>query len=180
MRYLKDSGFVVKRTNFGEHDRYVTFFTRNNGKIEVLAKGVRKITSKRLSHLELMNNLRFQAVKGAKNYVLAEVEMISSYDSLRRSLQNCKQLFFISELIENLCPINQTNESVYLLLNDTLKTFLEDKNFSESLRIKFQTKLLSLLGYWDNGRVFKNESDILNYVESIIERRLKTNTYFKL
>ena len=74
MIYLKDVGFVVKRINLGEADRFVTIFTQNNGKIEVLAKGVRKITSKRSSHIELLNLVRFHSIKTSKNIILTEIQ----------------------------------------------------------------------------------------------------------
>jgi len=177
MRYLKDTGFVIKRTNIGEYDRYVTIFSQQHGKIELLAKGVRKISSRRLSYLELLNNIRFQAVKGSKNYILTEVEIVNSYENLRQNLSNCKKLFSICELIENLCPFNQVSFSVYALLTNTLA---ELQSEIQDNPINFQVQLLTQLGYWDDSREFKSEDDITQYIESIIERRLKTNTYFNV
>ena len=42
-RYWKDQGIVLKSINFGELDRIVTLFTRKKGKINVIAKGARKV-----------------------------------------------------------------------------------------------------------------------------------------
>ncbi|HLC49792.1 MAG TPA: DNA repair protein RecO [Candidatus Andersenbacteria bacterium] len=46
------SALVFSRKNTGEADRLVTFFTREEGLMRVIAKGVRKIPSARGGHLE--------------------------------------------------------------------------------------------------------------------------------
>jgi DNA repair protein RecO len=46
------SALVFSRKNIGEADRFVTFFTREEGLIRAIAKGVRKIPSSRGGHLE--------------------------------------------------------------------------------------------------------------------------------
>jgi DNA repair protein RecO len=46
------SALVFSRKNIGEADRLVTFFSREDGLIRVIAKGVRKIPSARGGHLE--------------------------------------------------------------------------------------------------------------------------------
>lgn len=46
------SALVFSRKNSGEADRIVTFFTKEEGLIRVIAKGVRKIPSARGGHLE--------------------------------------------------------------------------------------------------------------------------------
>ena len=48
----KLDALVLSRRNVGEADRLVTFFTRSHGLVRALAKGVRKIPSRRGGHLE--------------------------------------------------------------------------------------------------------------------------------
>jgi len=57
MRGFKTEGIVLKRRNFGEADRILTVFTKDRGKISVLAKGVRRITSRRAGNVELLNRV---------------------------------------------------------------------------------------------------------------------------
>ena len=54
-RAYKTEAIIIKRRNFGEADRILTILTKNYGKIQVRAPGVRKITSRRSSHIELLN-----------------------------------------------------------------------------------------------------------------------------
>lgn len=176
MHYLKDLGFIIKRVNFGESDRYISLFTKNNGKIEVVAKGVRKITSRRASSIELLNLVRFHAVKSSKNYILAEVELISSYDTLRKSLSDIQILFLLCELIDRLCPLGQKHNDVFELIGQTLNRV---KRAEKPAVGDFQTKILSILGFWDGKREFKSDDDVRQFIEAIIERKLKTKRFLK-
>ena len=51
----KTEAIVLKRTNFGEADRLVTVFSQPRGKLVLLAKGIRRLTSRKKGHLELFN-----------------------------------------------------------------------------------------------------------------------------
>lgn len=176
MQFLKDLGFIVKRTNFGESDRYITIFTKSHGKAEVVAKGVRKLTSRRASSIELLNLVRFQAVRTSKNYILTEVELISSYESLKNNLSNVQILFLLCELIDKLCPLGQKHDDVFDLIKTTLTRV---KTEQEPAVSDFQKNMLSILGFWDGRKEFHDDDDIRQFIESIIERKIKTKNFFK-
>ncbi len=42
--------------------------------------------------------------------------------------------------------------------------------------MEFKTDLLVNLGYWNNDRKFATDDDSYRYIESIIERKLKSRT----
>jgi DNA repair protein RecO (recombination protein O) len=55
MRGVVTSGIVLGRTNFQEADRILTILTKDQGKIRVIAKGVRKSKSKLAGGVELFS-----------------------------------------------------------------------------------------------------------------------------
>ncbi len=170
MTYLYDTGFVIRRVNLGEADRFVTIFTKNNGKVEVLAKGVRKITSKRSSHIELLNLVRFHSVKTSKNFILTEIELIDSYEGRKADLKQCEIAFFVCELIDNLCPHGQVSSEIFI---EVLR-FLEKGEHEDQALLEFETKILSLLGYWNMEKKFSSEEESRLFIESLIERKMKS------
>jgi len=170
MRYLNDTGFVVRRVNVGEADRFLTLFTQNNGKIEVLAKGVRKITSRRASHIELLNLINFQSVKGAKNLILTEVQVVDTFEEKRKTLQQCEVVFLICELVERLCPPDSTNQELF----SYIKTFLDTGDFSKEALLAFETDILVSLGFWNRDKQFASEDESSQFIESLIERKLRS------
>ena len=66
------AGIIIKRKNFSESDRILTVMTRNLGKIKVIAKGVRKITSRRAPTIDLLCLSQLQIYEGKTFYTLSE------------------------------------------------------------------------------------------------------------
>jgi DNA repair protein RecO (recombination protein O) len=179
MNYLKDTGYVVKRVNYSEADKYITILTQSNGKIEVLAKGVRKLTSRRSPQLELLNKISFQAVSRGQNsrYVLADTRLLTTHATLKEDLDCVKTLFTMCELVSTLCPSYQKQDEAFFLLDKTLSCMKANTHAFDLQG--FQVKLLSILGFWDARHPFVDASDITQFTERIMERKIKTTEYFK-
>lgn len=178
MHYIKDTGFIIRRRNVSEADKYVTILTRNNGKIEVLARGVKKLTSRRAPHLELLNKISFQAVSktSSSRLVLADIELVSSHTELKKTLESIEDLFLICELILALCPYHQKQEEIFHLLEKALRNMKE--NIIDTIE-NFQRQLLIALGYWDKDTFFVNHDDMLRFTEGIMERKIRSQEYIK-
>lgn len=172
MKFTRDKGFVVRRVNFRDVDRILTIYTQEYGKVEVLAKGVRKITSKRASHTELLSHIDFQAVSGKRGLVLTETRLINSFAQKRSSLAYLTSLFYICELVSKLCPLEQKNENIYTLLED----FLTAENGTRTLS-EFQRGILASLGYWDRSKIVTDVAEINRYIETILEKKLNTHKF---
>ncbi|MGH7246436.1 MAG: DNA repair protein RecO, partial [Candidatus Levyibacteriota bacterium] len=63
MKHFKVEGIIIKRRNMGEADRVLTILTKDQGKMTIKAKGVRKIASKRASHIEPLNKVTMSIYK---------------------------------------------------------------------------------------------------------------------
>lgn len=179
MYYLKDTGYIIRRFNTQEADKYITILTQNNGKIDVLAKGIRKLSSKRAPNLELLNKISFQAVgKGqGSRLVLTEVNLVKTHTGLKSTLEQMKVLFTICELVSVLCPANQRQEDIFRLIDTTLNE-LTTERYQFAIQ-SFQIKLLSSLGYWDARHAFVDAADVQNFTESVMERKIRSSEFFK-
>ena len=51
-RSFRVEAVVLRHSDWGEADRLLTLFTREMGKLRVVAKGVRKLRSRKAGHLE--------------------------------------------------------------------------------------------------------------------------------
>jgi DNA repair protein RecO (recombination protein O) len=60
----KDEGIVLKTIKLGEADRIVTLFTRRNGKVRAVAKGVRKTKSRFGGRLEPFTRVALLVYQG--------------------------------------------------------------------------------------------------------------------
>jgi len=145
MPAVTTEGLILKRSNFGEADRVITVLTDRFGKISVIAKGVRRITSRRAGNVELLNRVRLHLFK-AKNYNLSEAESIETFQTLKSNLTLSTTAFHIIELIDRLVPEDQTNRALYNLVVAVLQIL--EKNPRQIFVRSFEVKLLSLLGFW--------------------------------
>jgi hypothetical protein len=51
-RSFRVDAVVLRHSNYGEADRLLTVYTREQGKMRILAKGARKIASRKAGHIE--------------------------------------------------------------------------------------------------------------------------------
>ena len=64
MKQLVTRGIVLARTNYGEADRIVTMLTPDQGKLRLMARGVRKSKSKLAGGIELFSVSDITYIKG--------------------------------------------------------------------------------------------------------------------
>lgn len=83
----KISALVLSRRSIGEADRTVTFFTREMGLLRVLAKGVRKIPSRRGGHLEPLTEAAAVISGRPGRYWLTAVETRDYFGALHREAE---------------------------------------------------------------------------------------------
>ena len=120
MRNFRTEGIVIKRRNYGEADRILTMLTRDYGKMSVKASGVRKITSRRSSHIELLNHVAVGLYKGHTFPVLTEAKMIEDFAEVKNDFTKVGLAYHLCELVDGLCPDEQENSKVFFLLRNFL------------------------------------------------------------
>ncbi len=120
MRNTRTEGIIIKRKNLGEADRLVTVITPHFGKLTVKATGVRKITSRRSAHIELLNHATLNLYKGKGMHVLTEVKMLDDHSKIKQDFTKVGFAYHLCELVDGLCPEEQENSNVFYLLKNTL------------------------------------------------------------
>lgn len=151
MAVFTTEGIIVRRRNFGEADRLLTVITPFKGKITVIAKGVRRITSRRGGNVELLNKVRLHIFQGQGMPILTEAESIETFPKIKSDLILSTYASHVVELSERMLPEMQPNPAAYNLLV-TILTLLE-KNPRQIFIRAFEVKFLTVMGFWDLGGV---------------------------
>lgn len=172
MRSYKTEGIILKRQNFSEADRILTVFTRKHGKIKILAKGVRRIKSRRGPNIELFNQTILFLHRGRNFDILTEAQTQNTFPQIRKKLELVGLAYYVCELVDGLCAENQPHPQVFELLVQTL-TELEN-----GLIRKFELTLLAELGFLGVGQPVINLNTNL-FIEQILERKLKAKTFLQ-
>jgi DNA repair protein RecO (recombination protein O) len=151
MPAVTTEGLILKRTNFGEADRVLTVLTDRYGKISVIARGVRKITSRRAGNIEVLNRVKLHLFKSTKNFTLSEAEAIETFDKLKSNLTLSTTAFHILELVQRLVPEDQRNPQLYQLAISIFQIL--EKNPRQIFIRSFEVKILTLLGFWSESAI---------------------------
>src|SRR3990167_780870 len=145
MRAFKTEGIVLKRRDFGEADRILVVFTLARGKISVVAKGVRRITSRRAGNVELLNRVSMFLYPGKQLFTLTEATSIDTYQKLKEDLTLSTYAYHIIELVDKMTAENQENRGLYFDFVEVLEKL--EINPRQIWIRAFEVKILTNLGF---------------------------------
>ena len=145
MRNIVTRGIIISRRNYKEADRILIVYTERLGKISVLAKGVRKSTSKLGGHLELFNISRLELEEGKNWYILTGAQTEKNFAKIRLNLPKISAGFFIAELISHLTVENDVNRSFFKVIENGFKIL--NKSKKEIVANAFVWQLVNQSGY---------------------------------
>lgn len=173
-RNFSDQAIVIKRHNYAEADRIVTLFTLNHGKITAMAKGVRRITSRKAPHLEPFSHakLYFAVTRGLP--LITQAETISSFPHLRSALYSTSLAFQAMEVIDKIIPEQQAQPEAFyqliVLLQSLDRSNLSAQSDQQQAVARFHLELLRGLGFGMPKN--KDPDSLTGYIEQILDRRL--------
>lgn len=142
-----DEGIILLKRKILHSDVLVVILTHHFGKISLLAKGVQKITSKRISSLQTGNIVKvlFSEKNDSLRY-LTSVELISHLSPIKKDLKKMQYLYILLFMFERLLPDSQKDLNVYMLCKKTLVQLANDSTNLFSLTSSMSA-ILSQLGY---------------------------------
>jgi DNA repair protein RecO (recombination protein O) len=145
-RLYRVESVVLKRKDMGEADRLLTCFTRERGKLTLLAKGARKPASRKAGHVELFCHARFLVAKGRTWDIVTQAEATEVYLPLREDLLRTSYAYYVAELLDRLTEEQDEHAEMFDLLLATLSRLCETQELRLPTRF-FELRLLGLAGY---------------------------------
>lgn len=172
--YLRTEGVILSRRNFGEADRIVTIFTRDYGKITVLAKGVRRPRSKKAGHLELGNWCKIFVAKGKNLDLLTEIELKMAFGINEFSENKANKIYHFLEIVKNITPDGQRSQTTFVLLVNFLKHITSGEDFN-LVSTTFKIKLLTGLGFFSQEQIKNPKTkNVFSIIESHSYEQVKS------
>lgn len=145
MKLYKVDAVVLRSIECGNGDKLLVLFSREQGKIKVMAHGVTKLTSRKRGSVQLFTYTRFLIHRGRELDSVSQCEGIEMFSYLRNNLEQISYASYLAELVEALIPEGEQNESLFLLLLETLR--LMEEGETEILTRSFEIKAAGLMGY---------------------------------
>jgi DNA repair protein RecO (recombination protein O) len=148
-RNFRTAALILKRRDFGEADRLLTILTPHHGKLDVIAKGARKLTSQKMGHVELFTRADILIHTGRELAVATQAEMTAPYEALRLDLTRGAYAAYCAELLDKFTSEGEAEVEttrLYHLFDATLLRLSDDPDPRPAARY-FEMHLLDLVGF---------------------------------
>ncbi|MBI2641819.1 DNA repair protein RecO [Candidatus Roizmanbacteria bacterium] len=151
---IKTEAIILRKRSLPNQDLIVTFFTQDLGKINVIAKGVKKITSRRLPHTQTGNLVTILVNKKTDRFYLDGISLISAFSLIKENQAKIQLLYFFFFILERLLPENQREEEIYRLTKKYLIDLSKVSDPSSVDLTGYTNNLLKKLGYIKEDKPF--------------------------
>jgi len=145
MAFYKVRAIVIKVKPFAEADKLVTFFSKEKGKIQAVAKGARRGRSSFGGRLELFSYNDFFVAETKGLHILSQVESLESFYLLREDLDLLVMACYLIKMVDSVSALGQINFPLFRLLLWSLHLLKKGVEPSFVARI-FEAKLSLLEG----------------------------------
>jgi DNA repair protein RecO (recombination protein O) len=145
----KALGLVLRTTDWSETSRIATVWTREFGKVRVLAKGGRRLKSNFESALDLLTLCRIVFLRKSSGGLdlLTEARVEERFPRLRTSLPALYAAYYLAELLSDWTEDFDPHPSLFDEALDTLRAFGTAEAPTGARLARFELVLLRELGY---------------------------------
>lgn len=148
--HYRTLGLILKKENRGEANQLFTIYTEDFGKLEILGRAIRKITSKLRASTDIFYLSEIEFIQGKAYKTLTDAVLIDKFDVLRKSLRRFKIAKSIVEVLNDLVKGQERDEAMWKLLVESfarLNARYKEKDTVYKVYYYFFWNFLFLLGY---------------------------------
>lgn len=167
-----DSGIVIRSVDSGEADKFVSIISENHGLGNFVAKGARRPTSRKASHLDLLNLIKFSAGRGENPRYLNQVESTSFFPGIKKDYAKVGLSLTLAEILTNTLPLDVEDREIYLSFKSFLQALEKTVDSKETNRLgrRFGLFLMRHLGF--PPPKFPETDNLSGYFESLMNRKI--------
>ncbi len=145
-RVYKTQAIVLRQRKLGEADKIVTLFCSHKGKVDAVAKGVRRTKSRLAGHLEPLTLGSYLLAEGRDLDIVTQAETVEAFGPLRLDLDRLSRGLYCAELVDRVLPERSEAGTVFRLLQTTLERLSVVEEVDMAVRF-FEMRVLEELGY---------------------------------
>jgi DNA repair protein RecO (recombination protein O) len=139
-------GIVIRSMDYGEGNKIISLYTKQYGKVSVMARGVKKMKSRHSAITQLFTYGEFAYFKSGQMGTLNDGEIVRSHHRLREDLHMAAYAAYLAELVDRMTEENDGSAYLFEQLNAGLDAMEDGKDAQITAHI-FEMKMLSFAGY---------------------------------
>ena len=140
----------LKSYNLNDADKIIVMYSKDNGLIKGVAKGIKKPKSKLGARMDLLVANTLQLLKGRSMDTILQANTVNHFRKTREDMDKLMLSSYISEVVMNFGEGSETaSKEIYELLYKALNKISESSEKKDMLiaTIKFQLKILLIMGF---------------------------------
>lgn len=141
------NGLVLKHSPLREADEILTLWSWEEGKIRILARGVRKSGSRLKAVLAPVSWLCLQVIPSERLAVVVDARVRKSYPAVLKNLSHLAIVFNVFEVLMRATPDGEPNQPVSSLLREGLEHMDSTEGAGIDFLNSFRLRFLSAIGY---------------------------------
>jgi len=148
MHAEKTEGIVIRQADFSESSRVVTFFTRDFGKIPVIAKGAKRLKGPFDAALDLLtaSQIVFLRKSSEALSILTECRLVSRFRPPGKDLFRLYAGYYLAELLDRLSEEFDPHVSLYHVAELTLQRLADASVEPQQSLLQFELSILREIG----------------------------------
>ena len=146
IRPIRTEAIVLRQRPLGDADRICVLFSPTRGRIEAVAKGVRKPLSKLSGHVEPLIRGQFGLAHGRSLEVVTDAQTLDSWPALHENVDRMTEALAMAELVDRSTDFDVASGALYQLLRHSLDE-LTTSSSPRSVRWWFVLRFLDQQGY---------------------------------
>ncbi|MBI3954595.1 DNA repair protein RecO [Candidatus Collierbacteria bacterium] len=163
---------IIKQSKLAEADKFIRILTYQHGLIDAIAKGSRRLTSRKSPHLDQLNLIKFQLARGKSPQYLIQVETIESFSRIKDNFKLTRTCFYLLEILNLILPSFQPDPTLFSSFKNYLLALNQESASNRKLNIDFQLYLINHLGFPPPPG--SRPDQLIEYFESLLDRRLSS------
>jgi DNA repair protein RecO (recombination protein O) len=152
VKQLLTKGIVLSRTDYGEADRILTILTPDQGKLRLMARGVRKAKSRLAGGIELFSTTDLTYMNGRGEIgTLISSRLVKYYSTIVKDIDRVQLGYELIKMLHRATE-DQPEPDYFHLLEQAFQA-LDNADINNGLiRLWFESRLLYLAGHSPNLR----------------------------
>lgn len=147
MQHQTIKGLVIRETDFGDADRYITVLTESGARIEVLCKGVRRRNSRMAAAVRLFCWSELTLYQGRGKYTLTDAALLHSFWGVTADMETYALCCYFTELTTAMTDENEETPQVTRLFLYALRAVADQKRDQKLVKAAFELRLMAESGF---------------------------------
>ena len=146
-RNYRTEAVITRKTRLGEADHILTLYTPGLGKIQGVAKGVRRPKSKMAGHLELLTHSQVALARGRNLDTITGGQTIQGFLRIRESYELTACGLYLVDLVNRFTPEHVENQALFRIIVSALQNLCEPDADPRLTVRHFEVHLFDGAGY---------------------------------